>query len=191
MADIDLERRRRGGAGWVWWVVGLLIIGLIVWWAWPNNDVGDVAEVTAPVGAAAPAAETGAMGAPATTEPANVVSPNVQFGDITANPQEYMGRSLPTVEASVPEVPTDRGFWLEENGNRLFAIVIDQPNEQPVDINPGQRLRITGGTLRGPDYLGQVPGVPLDQDTRNIAQQQPIFLVVNESDIHIQQPGTP
>ncbi len=45
-----------------------------------------------------------------------------------------------------------------------------------MDINPGQRLRITGGTLRGPDYMDQVVGDPLTPETRSLVQEQEIYL---------------
>lgn len=41
------------------------------------------------------------------------------------------------------EVPSDHGFWIENQGQRLFAAISDEPRESRKDINPGQKLAIT------------------------------------------------
>ena len=115
----------------------------------------------------------------------------VTIGDILGNPDRYVGETFPQAEVNVTEVPTDRGFWIEDEGRRLFAIIIDQPQEEPKDINPGQTLRIEEGVLRDRTFLPAIPGVPLDQDTENIAEQQPIFLTVDEQYINILEAGMP
>ena len=90
------------------------------------------------------------------------------------------------------EVPTDRGFWVEENGQRMFAIIIDNPAEQPKDINPGQTITITEAVLRDRSFVPQIPGAPLDQDTQNILNTQAeYFLTVDEENIIITEAGNP
>lgn len=179
MADIDLERKRRSGAGWLWWVVGLLALVAVVWWVWPDTDdefTGDVdMERVEPVTAPAPAGGT----------------PGGSLGDILTNPDQYVGQSFPGAEVTVAEVPTDRGFWIEDAGERLFAVIIDEPQEQPKDINPGQTLRIDGGTLRDRGYIAEMPGAPLDAATEEILQGQDIFLVVDERYITVLEGGEP
>lgn len=178
MADIDLERKKSGGMGWLWWALGLLALVLIVWWVWPDGD-DEFADVDAdPVETVAPAA---------TPEPAAGVS----LGDILDNPDEYIGETFPTTEVTVAEVPTDRGFWIESDGRRLFAIINDQPREQPTDLNPGQTLRITGGTLRDATFLPDISGATLDASTEDTAEGQEVFLVVDESEITVLEGGTP
>lgn len=191
MADIDLERKRGGGMGWLGWLLGLVVLALVVWWIWPDGDDAEFAEVDAvetvePVTApAAPAA---------TPQPAADI-PGVSIGDILGSPDQYLGETFPRAEVTVVEVPTDRGFWIEDEGQRLFAIIIDQPQEQPMDINPGATLRIDEGMLRDRTYLPELPGAPLDAATENLAEQQDIFLVVEEEEITVleggqAQPGT-
>lgn len=184
MADIDLERKS-GGMGWLWWALGLLALVLIVWWIWPDAD--DEAEYTEvdPVETVEPAA------APATTPVAIADVPGVSVGDILANPDQYIGESFPDTEVTAVEVPTDRGFWIQDEGERLFAIIIDQPQEQPKDINPGATLRIEGGTLRDQSFLPEMPGAPLDPATEDLAEQQEIFLVVDEANIEVLEGGQP
>lgn len=178
MADIDLERKRSGGMGWLWALLLLLLLAALAWWFWPRDGIEEADVETAPVEEVEPVTE------PATPEPAGLA-----LAAILDNPEQYLGQTFPDTEVQVGEEMTDRGFWIEQDGRRLLAIIIDVPQEEPKDINPGQTLRITDGTLRGPSYLGEIPGVPLDADTESMASGQEIFLVVDERNIEILQEG--
>ena len=177
MADIDLERKKSGPAVWPW-VAALVALALVVWGVTEAVDTdGEVAdvEVVEPV-------------APATTPEAVATGP-LTIGDILGAPDRYVGEPFPATEVEVAEVPTDRGFWITDEGQRLFVVIVDQPQEEPKDINAGQTLRIEQGTLREATFLPEIPGVPLDADTESIAQEQDIFLVVDERYINVLQGG--
>ena len=168
--DTTDRDRRRGSAAWLWGILGVVVIALVVWLAWPEDEEvfteGEVAAELEPI----PAQTTGEPG-------------EVTLAAILDNPSEHIGHEFPLREVRVAEVPTDRGFWIESDGRRLFAILIDQPSEQPKDIEAGQSLRLEGGTLRDASYLGQIEGAPLDEATRGIVEGQQVFLVVDEDDI--------
>lgn len=180
MADIDVERK--GPSIWPW-IIGLIILALLIWllaeWLGDDDEV-----VETPVPAAVEPIT------PATTPEPVAQAPGISIADILGNPAGWLGRDF-TDEVRVVEVPTDRGFWIEDQGARLFAIIIDQPAEEPKDINPGQELRITEGVLRDRTFLPELPGEPLDPQTEQIAQNQPIFLVVDERNINILEAGQP
>ncbi|MEZ4240477.1 MAG: hypothetical protein R3F59_30850 [Myxococcota bacterium] len=114
------------------------------------------------------------------------------LGEVMAAPTDWVGKTV-SGTATVTEVPSDRGFWVEANGQKIFAILNDGPQEVPVDINAGQKLKIATATVRDPSFLPQVPGAasgePLDDETRNLAQGQQVYLVVDEDDIQIQNDG--
>lgn len=168
MADtLEPERRRR--AGWLWGILALVVVAVLVWWAWPQDEeVIFDREVATELEPLPPVAE-------GPTDNTIVM--------ILDNPSEHVGQPFPSTEVRVADVPTDRGFWVEAEGRRLFAILIDQPREEPKDIQAGQSLRIEGGTLRDASFLDQIEGVPLDANTRGIAEEQDIFLVVDEGEI--------
>ena len=65
------------------------------------------------------------------------------------------------------------------------AVLVDNPQEVPIDINPGQRLRIREGVLCDATYLQQIPGEALDPDTKRLIEEQQVFLVVQEEAIEI------
>lgn len=176
MADMDIQRKKTGGMGWLWGLLALVLLALIIWWIWPDDEeVVEDPEV---------AAEMAPLPAPIAEAPA------VTIGDVLGNPGAYVGQTFPRAEVTVAEVPTDRGFWIEDNGQRLFAVIIDDPAEQPKDINPGQTLRIDQGTLRDATFISNIQGAPLDSDTESIARQQDAYLVVDERHIHILEAGT-
>lgn len=184
MADMPVERKTGGGMGWMGWLIGALVVAGLIWVLVEAFDsepdtVTDLAEVEAvePI-------------TPATTPEMVATGEAVTIGDILGNPAGYIGQQFPQAEVKVIEVPTDRGFWIEDEGQRLFAILIDNPVEQPVDINTGQTLRVDQGMLRDRTFLPQIPGEPLDADTQRIAEEQDIFLVVDEQYINIlDRPG--
>lgn len=173
VADINVERKK--GMSWLWWILGLILLALIAWWFLAAGDddaetatVVDPAPVTAPV---TPPEVVGQAG-------------GIAIADILGDPEGNVGQDF-SDEVTVADVPTDRGFWIEDQGARLFAIIIDEPTEDPLDINPGQTLRITEGVLRDTTFLSQIPGTPLDADTERLAEQQAVFLTVDEGNIEI------
>jgi len=180
MAEIPVERK--SNHTWLWLLLALLLIGLLIWWLASGDDESEaeqiaVAEETTATQAATPAGALAGAGAAA--------AGGMTVASILQSPGTYVGRDDFAAEVDVPEVPTDRGFWVEQDGQRMFALIIDGPREEPMDINSGQRLRITNGMIRNEESLGDVPGEPLDQDTIDIIREQQAFLVVDEDDMEI------
>ncbi len=183
MAKIDLEKKKTGGMGWLWALLLLLALVLLLWWFWgasddePDYAVDDeyeaVEEPVAPV--------------PVPMEEEAIAGTGLPVAQILADPDAWFDRTV-SGEAEVTDVPTDRGFWLEQDGERLFALIIDGPAEVPLHIQTGQTLDLTDATVYRADAAleeGGVPGTPLDEDTRRIAQDEEVVLVVDESDIEI------
>lgn len=175
MADIDIERRP--SRAWLWWLLGAVALALIVL-AFTAGDDDDDAVAVAPATVEGVEPLAGEGTAPATTPTAGIV-----IAEIIANPTAWVGRSL-SGEAQVGEVPTDRGFWITDQGQRLFVVLGDGPEEQPVDINANQRLRLNEVMVYPADQLGSIPG-QLDADTRRIADGQPVVLYVHERNVSI------
>lgn len=175
MAQIPVERK--SGMGWLWALLALVLLAGLIWWA-TDEDEADLAD-TELVGE-----ET--VGVDPVTPPEPVaLEAGISLADVLASPTEYVGRSDFQDEVQVAEVPTDRGFWVEDQGRRMFAVIIDNPQEQPKDINAGQQLRITEGMIRDATTIADLPGAPLDADTERLAKEQDAYLVVDESNIEI------
>lgn len=181
MAEIPVEKKS-GGKGWLWLILLLLIVAALAWWLLDEAAEGDLDDeevaieqtepVTTDTTGMAEGAQAGAM----------------TIAAITANPSEYYGREGFSGTVTVGGSLTDRGFWIEdEQGTRLFAIVIDQPRERPVDINVGATLDITGGTIRNPGEIEDLAGDDLDADTIDAMEGQQAVLVVSERNIDISE----
>ena len=180
MAEIPVEKK--SSMGWLWVLLALLILALLAWWLLSDDEE----EYIEPVVAEAPIT-------PATTPEMIGTAPSVSIGDILGDPATYLGQDDFQAEVTVPTDAelTDRGFYIEDEGARMFAIIADGPMEQPKDINPGQTLRISQGLLRDRTYLPELAGDALDADTQRIAEDAPIFLVVDEDNIQILEAGNP
>ncbi len=180
MAEIPVEKK--SNLTWLWVILGILIVAALIWWATDDDDdvvVDDTAVVaTTDYDTAGETATMDQGMSAADTTGATLAA-------VLANPQQYIGRDDFSGRFTVPEVPTDRGFWIEQDGQRMFALIVDQPREVPVDINAGQTLQITNGMIRSTDQLADLPGKPTDADTQNIADQQDVLLVVNEANLEI------
>ena len=176
MAEIRMEKKTAGGMAWLWILMAILLVVLLAWFLWPNDEVEDIGTATPSTGMTAGQAPTTADTAATTT-----------LAAVVENPQQWVGREY-SGTVTVADVPTDRGFWIEQDGARLFAIVDDGPSEVPIDINPGQTLRVRG-TVRNPAYLPQVRGEPPTADTSNIVDNQEAYLVVDETAIEILESG--
>lgn len=72
-------------------------------------------------------------------------------------------------------------------GQRLFVVVTDVSAGQPLNVYPNQYYMLQNATVREPSVLNTLPGPPLDPETLDIAQRQPVLLTVAANDV---QPAT-
>jgi hypothetical protein len=105
---------------------------------------------------------------------------------ILGNAAQYDGQTV-SGTARVVDVPSDRGFWVEDNGQRLLVVLGEKgagtnAPEHHTDIKTGQTLRLSGHVFR---KGAQVPGNVLDAETRRMAENQAAFLHVNPQDVQM------
>ncbi len=176
MADINVERKSPG----IWpWIIGLIVLALLIWALVAAMDGDDDAEVAV----LDPAAEVAEV--QPTMPPVEIMTAGVPVLQIMESPATWIGQTV-AGEVRVVDVPTDRGFWIEDQGRRLFVILNDRPSDASIDIDAGQTLRINQAMIH--DNVSAVSG-DVDADTRNIAQGQPVFLTVDEANVEIMQSG--
>lgn len=181
---------------WWWLVLLAFLAALVVWFIVRSDGNDEIAE--ADVAETDIAGEMGSIEEPpelfegedtAMTQPATAPGSelDVTLAAIVENPAAYVGTDgFDAQGVRVPEVPTDRGFWVENDGARMFALIIDNPQEVPKDINPGQTLDISGAMIRDASTISDdLPGDDLDQDTLNILNEQQAYLLVPEENIEI------
>ena len=180
MAEIPIERK--SNKTWLWVLLLLLLLGLLVWWLVGEANEPEVAETDTVV--VEQATDTSSV-------PDRDNAGRMTLASILANPSEYYGREGFTGEVEVAGPLTDRGFWIESDGARMFAIVIDEPAERRIDINPGARLQLNGGTVREASTISatDIEGDTLDQDTVNVISNQEAVLVIDEDNMRIAEPA--
>ncbi len=147
---------------WPWILLALVLLAALLFWlATAADDDDAVVDTTAELSDASHRATVVNDDLPTAT----VAKANYALGDVVENPTEFIGRDDFSGEVSKPSVPTDRGFWIEADGARLFAVLIDGLREVPVDINVGQKLHVAKGMLRDATFIADIPGEELEADT--------------------------
>lgn len=192
VADIDIERKKGGG---IWpWILGLLLLGLLAWGLsrCSGDDADDSAAVPVTDTAVAPSAVAPAPLPPvdpaAPADSATVAAGTIPVAQIVANPAQFAGQPV-SGTARVVEVVSDRGFWIEEEGQRMFTIIAEpQAAEGRVNIEAGQTLQLSGSVKQ--QGAGAAVPTNLEEETRRLAEQQPAFLVVHPRDVSVVSGGT-
>lgn len=179
MAQIRVERK--SSTGWVWWLLGLLVLALVLWAVFAAMDNDQVGLVTEPgvVESVPPVAATG----PSFSD---VQVTGIPVGQIAESPVSWAGRNV-SGEVRVTEVVSDRGFWIEADGQRMFVLLNEVPGEIK-EINAGQTIRLTDATVHQTGDASQLPG-NLDQQAQRIASGQPAVLAIDSRDVEILSPG--
>lgn len=172
MAEYHNDRRSSGGAKWLWIALALILVLLLAWWLWPGAD--DVELEPEPV-------QVEAEEMPQVQEDiAYEQNAEVPIPTIVLDPVGWTDRTV-SGQLMVAEVPTDRGFWVEWDGERMLAILVDEPSEAMVDLEPGMTLQVSEATVRDAENLTDLAGAPLDADTEALLADEEVFLLVEES----------
>lgn len=182
MAEIHVEKKKS-----IWpWIIAALVALLVIWALieMMDRDTADTAAVAptaeAPV-ATAPAPATAPVDTTADAGGAIAVLP---VATILAGPAGYVGQPV-SGTARVADVPTDRGFWIEQDGQRMFAVVEQGPNmEDAINVNAGQEIRFNDATVHDANSMAQLGGT-LDEESKQILADQKAFLVVDPNDITV------
>lgn len=180
MAEIPVEKK--SSSSWIWILLLLLLGALLLWWILSDDDDADVDTVDPVV--AEQSADYG--------DSQNVdTQGEMTLAAIAANPAQYFGREGFTGEVDVGGPLTDRGFWVENEGARMFALVIDEPAERRIDINPGMTLELNGGTVREASSISatDIEGDSLDEDTMRVIADQEAILVIDEDNMRVVEPS--
>lgn len=193
MADIDIERKKKSPFPWI---IGLLVLALLAFLlmrSCGDDDAVEPAVVTDTTTAMTDT--TTAMSAPVTDTTMMGAAGAAGAGAATAAGAGWIGTVLAGTNAGqttggsgiVPETPSDRGFWIEENGQRVFA-VLAEPMEQMKDVDPGQTVMLSNARVMRGSEAGQLPQ-SVDAEARQTAQGQGYFLYVPANGVQITSGG--
>ena len=182
MAESDVERVPRRKL--LPLIGGALLLALLLWGLTQCRG-DDVAATSRGRGMPSPAAgpaqpAPAAAGVPIDSAAATIEGATAGAAEaplpvsaIVGAPANYVGQPV-SGTVRVAALGTERGFYVEENGQRLY-VVLNEPVATP--LRPGQSLRLSG-TLFDRSGLSQVPGVVQPAD-RAIIAGLPLFLFVD------------
>lgn len=175
MAEIKVEHREKSGVGR--WLLPLLLLGLVVAAVLAMRNRGEdrtVASTATPTVSAAGGEVAGGM---------------IPVATIVGAPAQYANQTV-SGTARVAQVVSDRGFWIEENGQRMFVVLGEKgagtnAAEHAVDIKSGGTVRFTNAHVF--TSADQVPGGNVEAEARQAIANQPAFLHVNPGDVQTVQ----
>lgn len=177
MPELDIQQREHAGAPWWAWLLGALALIALIWVGVEAFDNDRTARQA----------------------PQEVVAGERQVireGDllpvavILASPSSYFGQEVSGV-ANVTEVISDRGFWVENEGQRAFVILGQGIPEAGVKVRAGDRITLTG-TFMESQKLGEMPEIgQLEADTRQAIAGQTGFIRAKAVDLLQPKDGAP
>lgn len=179
---MEIPVEKKSSMAWLWILLALILAALLLWWLLDDDDE---AVVPVAVGTVATAPADVQAGQVATLPEPVAQAPGRTIADVLGNPSAFVGQSFSQDAVEVASVPTDRGFWIRDGGAQIFAL-LTQEGESAMNIQPGQRVRISEATLRNAAAM-QESRIPetLDQETRRIVEAEPIILTLEPGDIEI------
>ena len=157
MAHIDIQKK--SGSGWIWWIVGLIILALLVWWlvGAMNGDRTSVSDGTVATNVVAPLAPVADSGAVTTTGPITDLTTLTTASSAGA----LVGRPVVLTGAPVASVVSDKGFWAGDStaaSQRVFVVRGNQDVSYTAPdgaVNPGTRVNVYGVVQAMPSDLTQ------------------------------------
>ncbi|MDH5823596.1 hypothetical protein QFW77_11420 [Luteimonas sp. RD2P54] len=121
--------------------------------------------------------------APMPPPPAETDTNEIPVDVIMITPAPHLGQAV-TGTVEVAEVPFDRGFWIEKNGQRMFAMIAQSPNmEDEVHVEAGQTLRLAG-VVYSSELASDIAG-EVEPGAMEAIAGQPAFLLVDARNISV------
>lgn len=166
MAEIKIEKRG-GGLGWLWAVLGLILLALLAWWLLGRGDERQ--------------AVAGGEVAPAAAVGTGVVTDWSRLADAQAG--TLVGQPVALADAPVVDVVSDRGFWIGDATARTFVVRGNQSLDATAPdgaVNAGQRVAVWG-TVQGmpADLTQQGTEWNLRSTDRDALAGQPAYVMAD------------
>lgn len=180
MADLNVERKSPS----VWpWIIGLLVLALLIW---ALVELFESDDETATLD---PAPEQAAVVEPV-SEPVgpDVMVASLPVAEISQSPDAYAGQTV-SGQATVAEVPSQGGFWIDDRGQRLFVVMTGQATEAVPTLTPGQTIHIADATVARSSEL-DARAAEVSPDVRQTAEGEEVVLLVDPANLHPTEQGT-
>lgn len=142
MAELDIQQKRN--SPWIWWVIGLLVLALLLWWFTSMRDRDTAAGETTGAMAPVPMMETGVVA----TAPTPITDLSTLTGATTAG--DLVGRQVSLNNVPVATVVSDKGFWAgsaSTSGQNVFVVRGNQSASYTAPdgaVNAGKNVNVYG-----------------------------------------------
>ena len=158
MANIGIEKKS-GSLWWLWALLGLIAVGLILWWLVSQSGDDPVAN---------PVVDTQVEEVDAGGEQAGPITDISTLQ--TSDPATLAGRDVRLDNVLVGDVVGDASFWITDGSDARVYVVLDEERtpststEGRFDVNAGDRINLIGAvrTARGGVPRDAAMGTPTD-----------------------------
>lgn len=177
MAEIGIQKKQ--GNSWIWWVLGLVVLALLIWWVMGRNDRDDKAVTAMP-----PAVETNA----GVVTDMNTGAAAGALTDLTAltgatSVADFAGRQVMLTGVPVASVVSDKGFWAGSGtaaGSGIFVVRGNQNASYTAPdgaVDAGKNVNIYGTVQAMPaDLNAQSATWNLKSTDSKLLSGRPIYI---------------
>jgi hypothetical protein len=147
MAEVEIQRKTPGASP-LTWLIALVVLGVLGWWAYTTIGMGRDRSAVSPT----PYAMTSPTAGTASPDGPVAATPNLPLAAMRANPDAYFGKEISGL-ATVAEVMGTRAFIIEQDGTRVY-VVTDAAIGEASGMGVGKQVSLTG-TVVNPDEMQQ------------------------------------
>ena len=104
------------------------------------------------------------------------------FEQAVQRPALYVGDKV-IGQATVTDVVSDRGFWLESENARIFAIIRERDNEESPKLDVGDIVQLSG-EIYPADETTVLEG-QLDVQTASVLERQDYYVAVSTNSVNV------
>ncbi len=173
------------------WTIGLLVSLLLLWALWEfigNFAVSVVEKTVQPAVTPAPlvdlAIRSDSEVTPTPIPPTEADNTPIAVSAILMGPSDYVARRVAGT-ARVTEIVRDEGFWIEESGRRMFAVLASDPEnaQRALTFSAGEQVRLSG-VVHDASMVNRIGG-GLPAQTQDLISREPAVLLVAPRNVRV------
>ncbi|HEU4747038.1 MAG TPA: hypothetical protein VFS56_00955 [Gemmatimonadaceae bacterium] len=153
MAELDIQQK--GRSPWLWWVIGLIVLAVLLWWFTSMRDrdpaVGENIGAPVPFPMTDPGVATTAAG-PIT---------DLSTLAVATTADDLVGRQVSLNNVPVATVASDKGFWAGSGGTTGQNVFVVRGNQNASytapdgAVNAGRNVNVYGVVRAMPSDMTQ------------------------------------
>lgn len=160
--------RGKGGAAWLWWLLGvlaLLVVGLVVFFL--LNDGDDAGTTTA-----------GGGGTQGEVDVSGTNTGTIEAGGDSLFPlsdelalSQYSGETVEANSVNVLSVVSDEGFWVGQSEDQRVFVRLAESGESGPNVQPGDRVSFSGTVVENDQNFVESRGITEEEGAQLLERQ--------------------